>query len=358
MALKSISRAQLKKMAKDGAASAAALKLRYVCADEPGILRIRKGKQFLYEQESRKIEDETILQRISSLVIPPAWENVWVCKDENGHLQATGFDVAGRKQYRYHPQWAGFRNQTKFAQLEAFGKAIPTMRERLHQDLAKHGMPLEKVLAILVSIMQETGIRIGNAAYEKANGSFGLSTLKGRHVTVSGSTIQFKFRGKKGVFQDLSLQSKKLARLVKRCMEIPGKELFQYLDEEGNKHSLDSGSVNAYIKEISGGDFSAKDFRTWAGSVTALIAFQENGCQFESRAEAVRGINAALDIVSNHLGNTRTVCKKYYVFPGILALYECQKLDSLLKNTASKVAAENGLTPTENVLMKVLKTQC
>ncbi len=273
------------------------------------------------------------------------------------HLQATGIDTKGRKQYRYHPAWNALRSQTKFYHLYEFGKVLPAMRARMVHDLAQPGLPEEKVLAALVSIMQETGIRIGNSAYEKLNGSFGLSTLKDKHVKIAGSEVQFAFRGKKGVAQKLSLKSRRLAKIVKQCRDIPGEELFQYHDTDGNHYPVDSGMLNNYIKEISGGGhFTAKDFRTWTGTLAALQAFREIGCGFNSQTEAKRNVNTALDSVSKQLGNTRTVCRKYYVHPAILDLYECSKLDAFLKELDPLPEVRgDGLTKEEEVLMKILE---
>lgn len=351
-----ISRRQLRKLVQDGAASAEAVNLRYVSDGTPGIARIRRGKDFTYEAGGKPITDEAMLTRIHGLVLPPAWEDVWICKDAHGHLQATGTDVRGRKQYRYHPAWSALRSQTKFFHLSELGKALPAIRTALDRDLALTGMPEEKVLAALVSIMQHTGIRIGNSVYEKLYGSFGLSTLKDKHVRVSGSAVKFSFRGKKGVAQQLSLKSRKLAKIVQTCRDIPGVELFQYIDADGQHHPIDSGRVNIYIKEISGGHFTAKDFRTWAGSLHALQAFRELGCTVASAAETKRNINTALDAVSKHLGNTRTVCRKYYVLPSILELYECSELEQYLQILDSQPNIKgNGLTQEEEALMKILE---
>ena len=348
-------RGRLKKLVKDAAASADAMNLRYVSDTTPGIRRIRKGKTFAYELDGKPVKEEETLSRIQALVLPPAWEDVWICKDGTGHLQATGIDTRGRKQYRYHPAWSALRSHTKFSHLYELGKALPAIRDGIDRDLAKPGLPEEKVLAALASIMQQTGIRIGNSAYEKLYGSFGLSTLKDRHVRISGSELKFSFRGKKGVAQQLSLKSRRLANIVKKCRDIPGAELFQYVDSEGGTHAVDSGRLNAYIKDISGGDFTAKDFRTWTGTLTALQAFREIGCSVSSDAEVKRNIITALDVVSKYLGNTRVVCRKYYVHPAILELYTCNALEQYLKVLdAQPDVPGNGLTQEEEVLMNIL----
>ncbi len=350
-----LNRRKLKSIAADPAKSAEAVNLRYVSDSEPGILRVRKGKDFSYELKGSALKDENTLARIRALVLPPAWEEVWICRDAEGHLQATGVDVKGRKQYRYHSAWSALRSQTKFVHLHEFGKALPAIRACMAHDLALPGLPVEKVLAALVSIMQATGIRIGSSEYEKLYGSFGLSTLKDKHVRIAGGELKFSFVGKKGVAHKLSLRSRRLAKIVKACRDIPGEELFQYNDADGNHYPVDSGMLNTYIKKISGGHFTAKDFRTWTGTLAALQAFREIGCAFASAAEAKRNINTALDKVSAHLGNTRTVCRKYYVHPAILDLYECEKLDAFLKKLDSEPENKgDGLTKEEEVLMKIL----
>ncbi len=352
---KKLKRNALRKLTHDAAASAEAVNLRYVKAGEPGISRVRSGSGFSYRLDGKPVRDKVTLKRIRALVLPPAWNEVWICKDADGHMQATGVDQRGRKQYRYHAAWNELRSQTKFFQLYELGKALPAIRERVSADLAKPGLPEEKVLAALVSIMQETGIRIGSSAYEKLYGSFGLSTLKDKHVKISGASIRFSFRGKKGVAQELSLKSRRLASIVRRCREIPGDELFQYLDAEGQRRSIDSGRVNGYIKEISGGHFTAKDFRTWTGSLAALQAFREIGCDAAGATETRRNINTALDAVSRHLGNTRTVCRKYYVHPAILELYECNRLEAALKRLDAEPELEgDGLSKEEEVLMQII----
>ena len=334
--------------------TAVAIDLVYVNDSHPGINRIKKGKGFAYVADGKKLENKAVVNRIKSLVIPPAWENVWICMLDNGHLQATGVDVMKRKQYKYHPRWNTLRNQTKFYRLLEFGKALPAMRLQLEKDLALPGMPVEKVLALVVTLMGETNIRIGNNFYEKLYGSFGLTTLKDKHVVINGSHLKFAFKGKKGVDHDISLKNKKLALLVKKCRDIPGKELFQYYDEAGKRHPIDSGMVNNYIKTISGTDFSAKDFRTWSGTVNALLAFKELGA-FETETEKKKKIVEALDMVASQLGNTRTVCKKYYVHPAIINIYEnnsLQKYEELLQGKPDKI---NGI-PEEQVILKILET--
>jgi len=355
--LPKISKRKLRSIVKDEEKTAMAADLVYVSDKEEGIERRKKGDQFEYYFKGELIKDDEELLRIKHLVIPPAWEKVWICKKENGHLQATGFDTKNRKQYRYHPNWNALRNHTKYYRLLEFGKALPAIRLQLEKDLSISKLTERKVLAAVVSLMERTSIRIGNSFYEKSYGSFGLTTLKDRHVKFKGNSVNFSFKGKKGVDHNITLQSKKLASIIKKCRDIPGKELFQYYDEEGNRHSLDSGLVNCYIREISNADFTAKDFRTWAGTVHAFLALKSIGMH-ESATEAKRKIVEALDTVSEQLGNTRTVCKKYYVHPLILSLYENKKLEKYISEL-DKIEKDDGkasLSPEEKMVMKILES--
>ena len=349
---------KIKSIGSDPEKTAKAINLVYVSDTDPGITRVKNGEKFQYFFKDKKIDDDEELLRIKHLVIPPAWTNVWICPKENGHLQATGLDVKGRKQYKYHADWNKFRNQTKFYRLHDFGKVLPTIRLQLEKDLSLPTLCQEKVLAAVVSLMERTNIRVGNNFYEKLYGSYGLTTLKDKHVTIEGTKLKFSFKGKKGVMHDISIKNNKLSKIVKQCRDIPGKELFQYFDENGERHSIDSGMVNEYIKRISGGsDFTAKDFRTWAGTVQALLALKSIGC-CETVTEAKKRIVEALDIVSQHLGNTRTVCKKYYVHPLILSLYESRELEKYIADLdkIEKNDNKSDLTPEEKVLMKILET--
>jgi len=312
---------KIKNIINDPVKTAEAINLVYVSDTQPGILRVKHGNNFQYIRGSSPCKDKDELSRIKSLVIPPAWENVWICTLSNGHLQATGVDSKKRKQYKYHPLWNTLRNHTKFYRMHEFGEKLPTIRLQLEKDISLPGLPLEKVLAAVVCLMERTHIRIGSSLYEKLYGSFGLTTLKDKHVDISGNQLRFMFVGKKGIAHNITIKNKKLSAIVKKCRDIPGKELFQFYNEEGEKGSLDSGMVNEYIKKISGSDFTAKDFRTWAGTVQALMAFKELGL-YETQTEAKKKIVEALDKVSVQLGNTRSVCKKYYVHPVIISLYE------------------------------------
>ena len=353
-----VTKRKIKSIGNDPEKTAKAINLVYVNDTDTGIERIKSGDKFEYFFKGEKIKDDEDLLRIKHLVIPPAWTNVWICSKANGHLQATGLDVKGRKQYRYHADWNKFRNQTKFYRLHEFGKVLPTMRLQLEKDISLPTLGQEKVLAAVVSLMERTNIRVGNNMYEKLYGSYGLTTLKDKHVKIEGNKLKFSFKGKKGVFHDISIKNNKLSKIVKQCRDIPGKELFQYFDENGERHSIDSGMVNEYIKKISGGsEFTAKDFRTWAGTVQALLALKSIGC-CDTATETKRRIVEALDIVSQHLGNTRTVCKKYYVHPLILTLYESKELEKYTEELDQIEKNDNkaDLTAEEKVVMKILET--
>ena len=355
--LPKLSKRKLRSIVKDEEKTAMAANLIYVSDKDEGIERRKKGDKFEYYFKGELIKDDEELLRIKHLVIPPAWEKVWICSRENGHLQATGYDTKNRKQYRYHPNWNALRNHTKFYRLHDFGKALPSIRLQLEKDLSIPVLTERKVLAAVVSLMERTNIRIGNAFYEKSYGSYGLTTMKDKHVKFEGNAVTFSFKGKKGVAHKIKLKNKKLAHIIKKCRDIPGKELFQYYDEEGNRHSIDSGVVNQYIREISNSDFTAKDFRTWAGTVQAFLILKEIG-NSESVTEAKRNIVKALDIVSERLGNTRTVCKKYYVHPLILSLYENKSLEKYYKqlDEIEKDDGKTDLTMEEKVLMKIFES--
>ena len=344
----------LEKVANDAVKCAETINLIYVKDSQPGIDRKKSKNSFRYFFNGKKIEDEEILMRIKKLVLPPAWENVWICKKENGHLQATGTDVKGRKQYRYHSNWNKLRNETKYFRLYEFGKSIPAIREQLEKDISLKELTLEKVLAAILMIMEKTTIRVGNSFYEKLYGSFGLTTLKDKHVKISGSQIKFTFKGKKGVEHMISLKSRRLAIIVKKCLDIPGKELFQFYDDNGNIHPIDSGMLNDYIKKISNQNFSSKDFRTWAGTVHALLKCKELG-DCDDEKEMKQNTIKILDAVAKHLGNTRTVCKKYYVYPLIFELYESHKLGKYLNDPVMEEKYNAGFTQDEKVLMKIFE---
>lgn len=351
-----LTRRKLKGLLNDGMKTATAINLVYVNDTEPGITRQQDGDNFIFKLGRRTITSKKELDRIKGLVIPPAWQEVWICPFPNGHLQVTGKDKLGRKQYKYHPLWNELRNHSKYSQLVDFGKALPRIREQLRKDLALPGLPQEKILATAVSIMQCTCIRVGNSEYEKLYGSFGLTTLKNRHVKVDGYEVQFSFKGKKGVYHNVTLKSRKLANIIQKCLDIPGKELFQYINDNGERRPIDSGMINNYIRQISGDNFTAKDFRTWAGSLHALTAFKEIGTA-EKVTEIKRNIVQVLDSVAKQLGNTRTVCKKYYVHPFILEHYTNNTLGKYL-DKIEKVNCPDDivLSSEEEVLMKILES--
>ncbi|MEP6681841.1 MAG: DNA topoisomerase IB [Parafilimonas sp.] len=341
---------------KDYLRAAEAVKLIYVNDKEQGIIRIKKGKNFSYQFKNTSLKDKAHLERIKKLVLPPAWENVWICYYEKGHIQATGYDIKKRKQYRYHALWNALRNETKFHKMFEFGKMLPQLRLKVEKDMQLKELSEKKVLATVISLMERTYIRVGNAEYEKLNGSFGLTTLKDKHVKISGSEIIFAFKGKSGKSHNISLKNKQLAKAVKDCRDIPGKELFQYYNEKKERRSIDSSMLNTYIKEITGTDFSAKDFRTWAGSLQMLRSLKIlEKADTESKRKS--NIVTALDEVSLKLGNTRTVCKKYYVHPGIIGMYENDEIEKYLKELdgIEEPNEKSGLTKDENILMKVLK---
>lgn len=330
--------------------------LRYVTDKDRGITRVRKGSSFIYMFSNKEVDNEKDLQRIKNLVIPPAWENVWICKHANGHIQCTGIDSKNRKQYKYHVRWQQFRNENKFHKLIEFGEFLPALRLQMEADIAQKILTENKVIATVLSLMERTYIRIGNTSYEKMYKSYGLTTLKDRHIKITGDHIEFAFTGKKGIKHKINIKNKKLARIVKECRDIPGKELFQYKNEAGEYQVIDSGKVNNYIKKISGKDFSAKDFRTWAGTLNSIHAFKEIG-EAATGTETKKKIVEALDLVSEKLGNTRTVCKKYYVHPAIINLYETQCLKNYLDelDQIEENDQKAGLSCEEKVLMKILK---
>lgn len=346
----------LLELAQDPVQIARAVRLVYVNDSMPGITRHRSGDRFVYKgPKGDLIDEEATLERIRKMALPPAWERVWICPRPNGHLQATGIDTKNRKQYRYHENWNAIRSETKFFRMIAFGERLPKLRARLDRDLRQRELTRDKVIAIALSVMEQTLIRVGNAAYEKEYGSYGLTTLKDRHVRVDNQGIKFRFKGKKGIFHDITLRDRRLARLVKACRDIPGKELFQYYDENGEHRSIDSGMVNDYLRQYTGEEFSAKDFRTWAGTVNALRMLAElEPCSTEK--ELKKNVNTVLENVAHKLGNTKTVCRKYYVHPQILEAYECQDLNPYLeKRNRFRQTSQHGLDPIEKLLLTFLK---
>jgi len=342
--------AKLQKIGSDKKVTAKAAGLKYIEDRTKGFYRKKSESDCYYEDyNGEKIKDTELLQRFKNLVIPPAYQDVWVSPFPNNHLQFTGYDAKGRKQYRYHADWNSIRNQAKFYRMRNFANCLPSIRKQVDKDLSRKGLPFEKVLALVVRLIELTHIRIGNQSYSKLYGSFGLSTLKDRHVKFKGDQVTFAFKGKKGVYHDIELKSKKLANLVKKCQDIPGKELFQFYDIDGKHHSIGSGDVNNYLKEISGEDYTAKDFRTWAGSVQAVCAFKELG-KFDKESESKKNIVKVIDDVAKKLGNTRSVCKKYYIHPSVINSYQTGNIHKYIV----KDSATNSLTKEERLLVKLL----
>jgi DNA topoisomerase-1 len=330
--------------------------LHYVTDTVPGIRRKRAGKNFSYlGVDGKPIRDERVLQRIRALGIPPAYEDVWICADPNGHLQATGRDARGRKQYRYHPRWRAARDDTKYHRMIAFAQALPAMRKRVEHDLALPGLPREKVLATVLRLLETTLIRVGNDEYARTNNSYGLTTMRDRHVDVAGGTMTFHFVGKSGKKHEITMKDARLAKIVRRCRDLPGYELFQYLDADGNRQDVKSNDVNAYLQEISGHDFTAKDFRTWAGTLLACLALQEFE-MVDSEAQKKKNIVRAVESVAERLGNTPAVCRKSYVHPAVLDCYlDGTLLDTLQQRVEQEFAASaRQLRPEEAAVFGLL----
>jgi DNA topoisomerase-1 len=317
---------------KDPLVAAEQAGLEYTSDATPGIKRVKHGQSFRYvHPDGKLVTDEATLKRIRALVIPPAWTNVWICASPHGHLQAVGRDVKGRKQYRYHAAYRSQRDQTKYGRMLAFGSALPTIRERIDADLKLSGMPKNKVLATVVQLLERTCMRIGNEEYAKQNDSFGLTTLQDQHVKIAGSTMRFKFRGKSGQDQDIEIDDPRIAKIVKKSRDIPGFELFQYIDDSGENCRITSTDVNNYIREITGEDFTAKDFRTWGGTGWAALVFEELGPAADE-SEAKKRVVEAIKAVSQKLGNRPATCKKYYVHPAILDAYSDGSLFNALNS--------------------------
>jgi DNA topoisomerase-1 len=295
--------------------------LRYVSDTRPGLRRNRSGKGFSYlKADGSLLCDPDTLRRIKSLAIPPAWTDVWICPSANGHVQATGRDARGRKQYRYHPRFREVRESTKYERVVSFADTLPAIRETVRAHMGRRGLPREKVLATVVHLLETTLIRVGNDDYARQNGSYGLTTLKNRHAAIDGNEVRFRFTGKGGKQWSLRVRDRRVAKIVRACQELPGQELLQYVDEEGNSQDVTSGDVNAYLREITGKDITAKDFRTWAGTVLAAMALNEMK-SFDCAAQAKRNLRAAIERVSTRLGNTPTICRKCYVHPEVLDAY-------------------------------------
>lgn len=340
----------------DPVESAEIVGLCYVSDTSPGIQRKGAGKGFCYiDAKGKRISDKTDLSRIKALAIPPAWTEVWICPLEHGHLQATGRDAKGRKQYRYHAHWNQVRSQTKFNRSIAFGEALPKIRQRVAEDLARRGLPREKVLATVLRLLEVTRIRVGNEEYAKENRSYGLTTMRDRHVDITGSRLRFKFRGKSGVDHDIELSDRRLAKVVKQCQDIPGQELFQYIDDDGQRQPIKSDDVNNYLREITNLDFTAKDFRTWFGTVLAAVELNALG-SFDSQTEGKKNVTQAIKDVAKHLGNRPATCRKYYVHPAVIDAYLDGSLFQIMEQAPQKTAeSPSELRPEEQAVLKLLK---
>jgi DNA topoisomerase-1 len=323
-------------------AAAKAAHLRYVSDKKPGIRRLRTKKGFRYvAPDGSRVTDPETLARIQKLAIPPAYEDVWICPDPNGHIQAVGRDARGRKQYRYHPRWREVRDEAKYTKMLVFGRVLPRIRAQVEHDLARPGLPREKVLAAVVRLLETTLMRVGNEEYAKTNKSFGLTTLRNRHVKVEGGKLHFDFRGKHGLDHHIDLNDRRLARLVRRLQDLPGQELFEFLDEEGKPHPISSHDVNDYLREITGEEVTAKDFRTWAATNLAAIALRELE-SFDTKARAKKNVKQAVEAVSKMLGNTPAICRKCYIHPAIFDGYLDGSLPEALKRRADEALATHG----------------
>jgi DNA topoisomerase-1 len=341
----------------DPPAAAKAAGLRYVNDNKPGIRRERDGDHFRYlDADGDPLSDEATLARIKSLAIPPAWTDVWICPQPNGHLQATGRDARGRKQYRYHPKWRNVRDEVKYERMISFGQALPAIRGEVDRALKLPGLPREKVLATIVYLLEATMMRIGNDEYARENQSFGLTTLRNRHVRIDGSDVEFRFRGKSGVFHKVAIHDRRLARIIQRTRDLPGQDLFQYIDDDGETHTIGSSDVNDYLRTISGEDYTAKDFRTWSGTVLAALALQEFE-KFDSEAQAKKNIVRAIESVAQKLGNTPSICRKCYVHPAVIDAYlDGAVLQVLRERTEEQLVEElHKLPPEEAAVLALLE---
>ena len=339
----------------DSEASAKLAGLRYISREMPGIRRIREADGFGYvNAKEEKISDTEMLIRIKSLGIPPAWEHVWISPWANSHLQATGLDSKGRKQYRYHPEWSKIRGLSKFDRMLMFGEKLPSIREKVREHLQLRGLPREKVLAVIVELLDKTFLRIGNLEYEKENRTYGLTTLRNRHVKIEKHEIQFKFKAKSGKESEISIEDRLLARIVKKCKEIPGYHLFSYIGDDGVPRDISSHDVNEYLKQLSGESFTAKDFRTWGGTLSALEALK--GYMEEDRGESSikKTINSCIRMVAEKLKNTVNVCRKYYIHPKVFEIYMNGKLDAILKNPGGETG-DTLYSADELLVLQILK---
>jgi len=332
--------------------------LRYVSDAKPGYRRKKQGKHFIFfDNLGNRVRDEDEIIRIRKLAIPPAYKDVWICPYANGHIQATGIDAKGRKQYRYHAQWRAVRDATKFNHMLAFGEALPLIRATVREHLGQRGLTREKVLAGIVALLEKTLIRVGNDEYARANQSYGLTTLRDEHVAVSGDTIRFRFKGKSGKAWNLKLSDRRISRIIRACADIEGQELFKYLDADGQVRDLGSGDVNRYLRDITGQTFTAKDFRTWTGTVLAAMALQGFEA-VDSETQAKKNVVAAIESVSKRLGNTPSVCRKCYVHPDVINTYlDGSLVDSLRDEIDGLQGEAGGLTADEQRVLTFLKSR-
>ncbi|MBZ9732884.1 DNA topoisomerase IB [Mesorhizobium sp. CA18] len=342
---------------KDGAQdSAERASLSYVSDTDPGVRRLRKGKGFSYVgPNGRKVSGET-LARIKAIVIPPAWTDVWISPDPDGHIQATGRDQRGRKQYRYHPQWTEERDGVKYSSLVAFAQSLPALRRQIDADLRRHGLPMERVVASVVWLLDNTMIRIGNAAYARDNKSFGLTTLRDRHVEITGSSLRFAFKGKSGKEWKLKLADRRIAKVVRGAQDLPGQKLFQYLDEDGDRRPVRSEDVNRYIREASGAEFSSRHFRTWGGTIHAASLFAQTELP-ESQALRKRVTNSVVDKVAERLGNTRAVCRKCYIHPLVFEAWSNGRLLDEMAEANKHKRVIPGLDEEETLVLRWLQAR-
>ena len=333
--------------------------LRYVTDEQPGYTRKAKGKDFEYfDTDGKRIRDETRLLRIRRLAIPPAYKDVWICPTPNGHIQATGRDARGRKQYRYHERWREVRDEDKYDRMLVFGKALPRIRRRVNRDLKRRGLPREKVLATVVQLLERTFIRIGNEEYAKENKSFGLTTMRNRHVDVTRTKLKFSFRGKSGKEHEVDVTDRRLAKIICQLQELPGQEVFQYLNGDGERRKITSDDVNEYLREITGEEFTAKDFRTWAGTVLAAMALNAQEA-FKNKTQAKKNVKDAIAAVAKILGNTPTVCRKCYVHPAVLETYlSGAMIEGLKQKTEETLAGKlHNLRAEEAAVMSFLQAR-
>jgi DNA topoisomerase-1 len=341
----------------DPPAAAKAAGLRYVNDNRPGIRRERLDTGFRYlDAHGEPVTDEATLARIKSLAVPPAWTDVWICAHANGHLQATGRDAKGRKQYRYHPKWRNVRDEVKYERMIKFGQALPAIRREVDRALKLPGLPREKVLATIIYLLEATMMRVGNEEYARTNKSFGLTTLRRRHVHVDGSDVEFRFRGKSGVYHKVKVHDRRLARIIQRTRDLPGQELFHYVDDDGQTHAIGSADVNDYLRAISGEDYTAKDFRTWSGTVLAALALREFE-KFDSAAQAKKNIVRAIESVAEKLGNTPSICRKCYVHPAVIDAYLDGAVLEVLRERAEQELIDelHELQPEEAAVLTLLQ---